>query len=337
MRHGATFAYICLLNYSLAMDASLNFVYSWARQWSRAGVIASLAITIVVQAIWGDISLTFQLALALVALLVGIPHGAIDHLITIPRTSRRKFSLYIAGYILIAIAAGWAIATWNLVGFQLVVLMSALHFGFGDAAYRNEERGYIGKGKFPLWVESTYAIPAGFLPVVLPLTDSRTLETLERIQPTLVNWAGSQVETLRNATLAVGILSIFILTLTRHSSHAIDLALLLALSLIAPPLIAFAVYFGFWHAIRHTARLVPKLDTSMSFIKEGKWQRAIGAAVIPGLYAIAGTFLLAIALIAVDPENFSTSILWSMLVIIWALTVPHMATTSRFDISALKR
>lgn len=319
------------------MNASLNFVYNWARRWSRAGVIASLTITIAAQAIWGDISLNFQLVLALVALLVGIPHGAIDHLITIPRTSRRKFSLYIAGYILIAIAAGWAIATWNLVGFQLVVLMSALHFGFGDAAYRNEENGYIGEKKFPLWVESAYAIPAGFLPVVLPLTDSRTLETLERIQPTLVNWAGSQAENLRNATLAIGIISIFILAFTRHSSHAIDLALLLLLSVITPPLIAFAVYFGFWHAMRHTARLVPKLDSSMSFISEGKWQRAISAAVIPGLYAIAGTFLLAIALVAIDPDKFSSSVLWSTLVIIWALTVPHMATTSRFDFAALKR
>ena len=319
------------------MEASLNFVYQWARRWSRAGVIASLAATVVVQAIWGEISLSFQLTLALVALLVGIPHGAIDHLITIPRTSRLKFALYIAGYVLIAILAGWAIATWNLVGFQLVVLMSALHFGFGDAAYRNEESAYNGKAKFPLWVESTYAFPAGFLPVVLPLTDSRTLETLERIQPTLINWAGSQIDNFRNGTLALGILSIFILTFARHFSHAIDLTLLLLLSVIAPPLIAFAVYFGFWHAIRHTARLVPKLDSAMSLINEGKWQSAIGAAVIPGLYAIAGTFLLAIALIMIDPDKFSSSLLWSTLVIIWALTVPHMATTSRFDFAALKR
>ena len=319
------------------MDATLNFVYNWARRMSRAGLLASLAITIVVQVIWGEISLSFQLALALVALLIGIPHGAIDHLITIPRTSRLKYTLYITGYILLALVAGWAIAIWNLVGFQLVVLMSALHFGFGDAAYRNEESEYLGKKKFKLWVECTYAIPAGFLPVILPLTDSRTLQTLERIQPTLVNWAGSQIDNLRNTTLALGIISIFILALTRHSSHALDLALLFALSLVAPPLIAFAVYFGFWHAIRHTARLVPKLDTSMTFIKVGKWHRAIAAAVIPGLYAIAGTFLLAILLIALDPENFSSSILWSTLVIIWALTVPHMATTSRFDFAALKR
>lgn len=319
------------------MSASLIFVYNWARQFSRNGLIASLALVLFVQIFLGEIPLSLQLLIALVALLVGIPHGAIDHLITIPRSSTIKFTLYIAGYILLAILAGWAIATWNLLGFQIVVLMSALHFGFGDAAYRNEENEYLGKEKFPLWVESAYAIPAGFLPVVLPLTDSRTLDALERIQPTLINWTSGNIDFIRNLTLFIGALSIAILLARKYFSHAIDLLLLAALSIVAPPLIAFAVYFGFWHAIRHTARLVPKLNTAMAFIEMGRWKKAIGAAVIPGLYAIAGTFALAAVLMIFSPEKFSSSLLWSTLVIIWALTVPHMTTTARFDFAAFKR
>ncbi len=53
--------------------------------------MASLAIVLTVQIAFGEIPLSLQLVIALIALLVGIPHGAIDHLITIPRTSRRKF------------------------------------------------------------------------------------------------------------------------------------------------------------------------------------------------------------------------------------------------------
>lgn len=319
------------------MSASLNFVYQWARQFSRSGLIASLAVVVVVQLFFGEIPLSLQLIIALIALLVGIPHGAIDHLITIPRSSTVTFTLYIVGYILLAILAGWAIATWNLLGFQIVVVMSALHFGFGDAAYRNEESQILNQRKFPFWVESTYAIPAGFLPVVLPLTDSRTLDALERIQPNLINWAGGNLDIFRNLTLATGFFSIAILLATKHLSHAIDLLLLAALSIIAPPLIAFAVYFGFWHAIRHTARLVPKLGSAMAFVDAGRWRRAIGAAIIPGLYAIAGTFLIAGALMIFSPEQFSSSLLWSTLVIIWALTVPHMATTARFDLAAFQK
>lgn len=319
------------------MQNSLIFVYKWARQWSRLGLLASLAIVVIAQLVLDDIPLSFQLVIALIALLVGIPHGAIDHLITIPRTSRRKFVAYIVGYILIAILAGWAIATWNLLGFQVVVVMSALHFGFGDAAYRNEETVYLKDDKFPLWVESAYAIPAGFLPVVLPLTDSRTLDALERIQPTLINWAGSNSNAIRSYTLVLGVASILLLIVTRYYSHALDLSLLALLAITAPPLIAFAIYFGFWHAIRHTARLVPKLDSAMKFIDQENPKRAIAAAVIPGLYAIAGTFVLAFGLMIASPDKFSSSMLWSTLVIIWALTVPHMATTARFDLAAFKK
>jgi Brp/Blh family beta-carotene 15,15'-monooxygenase len=318
------------------MQNSLIFIYQWARQWSRYGLLGSLAIVIAAQLVLGDIPLSLQLVIALVALLVGIPHGAIDHLITIPRTSQRKFVAYIIGYILLAILAGWAIATWNLLGFQIVVVMSALHFGFGDAAYRNEEREYLREDKYPFWVESAYAIPAGFLPVVLPLTDSRTLDALERIQPTLINWAGSNSNAIRSYTMVLGVACILLLIVTRHYSHALDLSLLALLAIIAPPLVAFAIYFGFWHAIRHTARLVPKLNTAMKYVADENPQRAIAAAVIPGLYAIAGTFVLAVALMVASPDKFSSSILWSTLVIIWALTVPHMATTARFDLKALK-
>ena len=201
------------------MQNSLIFIYKWARQFSRIGLLASLAIVIAVQAFVGDIPISLQLAIALIALLVGIPHGAIDHLITIPRTSKKKFTAYIVGYILVAILAGWAIATWNLLGFQIVVVMSALHFGFGDAAYRNEETVYLKEDKFPMWVESTYAIPAGFLPVVLPLTDSRTLDALERIQPTLINWAGSNSNAIRSYTMVLGVACILLLIVTRYYSQ----------------------------------------------------------------------------------------------------------------------
>jgi Brp/Blh family beta-carotene 15,15'-monooxygenase len=319
------------------MNASLIFIYQWARRWSRGGLIASLALTILALTIFKDIPLSLQLVIALTALAVGIPHGAIDHLITIPRTSQLKFALYITIYILMAIAAGWAIATWNVLGFQLVILMSALHFGFGDAAYRNEENVILGKAKFSFTQEAIYALPAGLLPVVLPLTDSRTLDALERIQPSLVNWGGENVEVIRNATLALGALSLVAILIVRLYSHALDLVLLALLAIIAPPLIAFAVYFGFWHAIRHTARLVPKLDAANEFANAGRWKRAIGAAVIPGLYAIAGTLFIAAGLMIFSPDKFSSGLLWSTLVIIWALTVPHMVTTARFDLAALKQ
>ena len=116
---------------------------------------------------------------------------------------------------------------------------------------------------------------------------------------------------------------------------ASDLLLLFGLSLLAPPLIAFAAYFGFWHALRHTARLVPKLPSAHEAALQGNPLKSIKKAVMPGLYAVAGTLIIAAIAMVQFPNQFSSSLLWSTLVIVWALTVPHMMTTARFDLQAL--
>jgi Brp/Blh family beta-carotene 15,15'-monooxygenase len=318
------------------MSQTLFRIYQGAGQFSR--VMAALAILLFagLQFTNFEITMKAQVALAVIALAIGIPHGAIDHLITIPRDSRSRFIAFIAIYILIAIIAALAIAQWNLVGFQLVVLMSALHFGFGDSAYANESQAAAEKNGYSNLALASYAIPAGFLPVVLPLTDKRTFDVLQELNPALINWAGSFTDLLRNSTLAIAVYSILLLIVTRNYSLAIDLALLLALSFLAPPLVAFAVYFGLWHAIRHTARLVPKLPSAMQKVSTGKPLAVFFTAVIPGLYAILGIFILGIFFVARGTTEVSRDFLWVILVIIWALTVPHMATTAKFDLRAFK-
>jgi Brp/Blh family beta-carotene 15,15'-monooxygenase len=311
-------------------------VYQWAKRWSRIGVLVTIVILIGLRLSLSEINLSTQLAIALVGLLAGIPHGAIDHLISIPAHPRSRFTAYIVGYIALAVLAGWAIATWNVIGFQVVVAMSALHFGYGDAAYINESHDVADQRRNSFALESLYAIPAGFLPVILPLTDHRTLSALNRINPALDHWAGSHGSLIRTSTLVIGTIAAAIFLIIRKYSLAIDLGLLATLSLVAPPLIAFATYFGFWHAIRHTARLVPKLPKAIALASAGEWKPSIRAAVIPGLYAIGGTLVIAAILMLRSPGKFSSSLLWSTLVIIWALTVPHMATTARFDLRALR-
>ena len=236
------------------MSQTLFRIYQGAGRFSRVAAAIAGLLFAALQVVNIEISIGAQVVLAVIALAIGIPHGAIDHLITIPRDSTGRFIAFIAIYTLIAVVAALAIAQWNLVGFQLVVLMSALHFGFGDSAYANETQAAAEKSGYSSFVLASYAIPAGFLPVVLPLTDKRTFDVLQELNPTLINWAGTFTELLRNSTLVVAGFSILVLFTTRNNSLAVDLILLLALSFFAPPLVAFAVYFGFWHAIRHTAR-----------------------------------------------------------------------------------
>ena len=318
------------------MSQTLFRIYQGAGRFSRVAAAIAVLLFAGLQIANIEISIGAQVAVAVIALAIGIPHGAIDHLITIPRDSTQKFVAFIVVYTLIAIIAALAIAQWNLIGFQLVVLMSALHFGFGDSAYANESQAAAEKNGYSSFVLNSYAIPAGFLPVVLPLTDKRTLDVLQELNPTLINWAGTFTQVLRNSTLVIAAFSILLLVLTRNYSLALDLVLLLALSFFAPPLVAFAVYFGLWHAIRHTARLVPKLPSAMQKVAGGNPLASFFAAVIPGLYAIVGIFLLGIFLVARGTTELSSDFLWVILVMIWALTVPHMATTAKFDLRAFK-
>ena len=319
------------------MKDALPEIYSWIERFSRGAILATIVIFGLLRLVGIELNLSAQVTIALVGLLIGIPHGAIDHLISIPSSSRIRFYIYIAAYVAIALIAGWMIATWNLHGFQVVIIMSSLHFGYGDASFRNEWKSASQARKFPWFTESIYAIPAGFLPVLLPLTDPRSGDALHRIHPTLQGWVGSHSDLLRNVTLAIAIAALLVLLLTKSFDFAIDLVLLGALALTAPPLVAFATYFGFWHAARHTARLVPKLASARALALSGNGFLALKGAITPGLYAVAGTAVIGVGLMLFDRHHFSSGLLWSTLVIVWALTVPHMLSTARFDLRAIKR
>ena len=318
------------------MDIGLSRVYELASRSSRIAVIGAIITFGIFDLISFELPLSGQIVIAVIALLIGIPHGAIDHLITIPRESRVRFITFIIFYILLAVAAGFAIATWNQIGFQLILIISALHFGFGDGAFKSEWNDSRGITKDGFLKVCAYALPAGFLPVILPLTDSRALSALNRINPEIANWSGSINQTLRNITLALALIGLLLLLLTKNFQASIDLLLLLILSLLAPPLIAFAVYFGCWHAVRHTARLVPKLPKALLRARSTETFKAFISAVIPGLYAVLGTIALALGLMVFRPEYFDTGLLWTILVIIWALTIPHMLTTAKFDLQLFK-
>ena len=140
--------------------------------------------------------LGWQVALAIIALALGIPHGAIDHLISLPTHSWKRLLLFISGYVALAVASGFVIFRWNVFGFQLVVLMSFLHFGFGDASFLAELRQNLGKKARSPSHHFLYALTSGAVPVLLPLTSEQTSTALKEIQPEIINWAGSSGTTI---------------------------------------------------------------------------------------------------------------------------------------------
>jgi Brp/Blh family beta-carotene 15,15'-monooxygenase len=271
--------------------------------------------------------------IAVIALAVGIPHGALDHLVTLPKSSTIKMASFIAVYIAVAIIAVIALLTWNVAGFIFVVAMSAVHFGIGDAAFISEmDRRSFDSKKFPRF---SYAAAGGALPVVIPLVSDKSSAALERVNSSLINWHQGFNDELLLLTLGIFFFALLRLLQKRRISDAIDLSLLYLLALTAPPLVAFAVYFGCWHAMRHTARLTLVLPRSQKAFEDGRSSQAFLSAIWPGLPALVGTFVVAGIVIAFRGGSVSDQFLWITLVIVWALTVPHMAVTARLDRKAL--
>ena len=130
--------------------------------------------------------------------------------------------------------------------------------------------------------------------------------------------------------------SLIVLAIRKRFEEVIDLSLLAALSFFAPPLVAFSVYFGCWHAMRHTARLTSLLPGSQKAFEQGNELAAFRSAVIPGLPALLGTLIFVVALAAFSDQGISSSLLWLALVTVWSLTVPHMIVTAKLDRAAFK-
>ena len=308
-------------------------LFQKVRKYSRLAVGVAIAASLIFSQVIESSDNTWQVVIAVIALAVGIPHGALDHLVTLPKSSPVKMAGFITIYVAVAVIAVILLLTWNVVGFIFVVAMSAVHFGIGDAAFISEiDRRSSYTTRFPRF---SYAASGGSLPVVIPLVSEKSSAALERVNPVLVNWHQGFNDELLLLTLVIFAIALLRLLQKRRISDGIDLSLLYLLALTAPPLVAFAVYFGCWHAMRHTARLTLVLPRSQKAFAEGRSTDAFLSAIWPGLPALIGTFVVAGIVIAFRGGSVSDQFLWITLVIVWALTVPHMAVTARLDRKAL--
>jgi len=307
-------------------------LFKQIRLFSSIAAAVGILLSLIFSELLETSSMSWQVVVAVVALAIGIPHGALDHLVTLPKAQPKKMAIFIAIYVAVAIIAVVAILKFNVIGFIFVLFMSAVHFGIGDAAFISEiDKRSTSGTKLNRWF---YIPAAGFTPVFIPLVNSASTEALASVNPALIDWHQGWDSQILVAVTAFTVVAIVVMILGKRLREALDLTLLLALALIAPPLIAFAIYFGCWHAMRHTARLTLSLPKSIESLNQGLGRQAFLSAVIPGLPALVGTFVVA-AVLAVSGQKFSDEFFWMALVVVWALTVPHMAVTAKLDRAAL--
>ena len=321
-----------LVTRGLDMKSGEVKLFEGIRNFSSVAILAGIILSLIFSQVLGESSMQWQVVIAIAALAIGIPHGALDHLVTLPKSRPLVMAGFIAVYVLIAIVAVIAILEFNVVGFIFVLVMSAVHFGIGDAAFVSElDRRQPVAVRLP---RAIYAISAGSIPVLIPLVNSASTDALAQVNPSLIDWHQGYDQEILTVVITIACISIARLIVRKRIREAVDIGLLLALALLAPPLIAFAIYFGCWHAMRHTARLTLSLESSQRAYESGNIRSAFLKAVIPGIPALVGTFFIA-AILAIRGQEFNDDFFWMALVVVWALTVPHMAVTAKLDRNAL--
>jgi len=280
---------------------------------------------------------------ALVIAFLGIPHGAVDHLVGTPPASSRSASesqpfgptrqwRFHMGYVaaMLAYGAVWFLApTFALVGF---LVLSVHHFGQSDLAYLR-----IGGRR-----QVALQLSRGLLLVALPLVAhvesvGPTIERLGGVDPR--SWAWLDDHTLAWCVALVAqhvVMGMVVAHRVRGRStrmrEIVTVAALTTLFLMTDPLIGFAVYFGLWHSLNHLHVLAEILgrrseSAPMDPIRLARLAAPRSLVSIAALTAFVG------GAYAVDRSEL---IVPATVVFVSMLTLPHMVVVEKLWRSELQ-
>jgi beta-carotene 15,15'-dioxygenase len=263
-------------------------------------------------------------------LLAGLPHGAADHLVPRwwlgPRAPR--LAAVLVGYAALAGVSYLAFRAWPAAAVVLFVVVSAWHFGSGETRFADLRAGRAlprSRWRGSAHVVVVLALPAllhpdGLLPL-LRVVVAAPLDLGDGVRAGLTAFA------VLGVVLALLVVALDLVGGRR--AEAVDLLLLLALVVATDPLVAFGVYFGGWHSLRHLARTVVDDPANADALQQGH----LGPAVARFAREAAGPTVLALAAVAAlwavadGWEAFASG----YLALLAGLTVPHMALVAWAD------
>ena len=263
-------------------------------------------------------------ALVGLGLLAGVPHGAVDHHV-VARATGLPVPVATAAYAAAALAAVAVLLVTGVPGIVAVVAVSVVHFGLGEL------EAWSGRGRASPAVAAGVAL-AGTAALLLPLArgGEQVRAVAAALDPALPALLAADAVRLGmvGLWLAGAVVALAHAARTGDRGLALDVVLLGLLGALAPPLVAFALWFGGWHAVRHTGRLLTETPGAAGV---GGFLRA---AALPSLAAVAFLGVLALAR-AVSTDPAATTALG--LALLLAVTVPHVLVVGWLDLRAHRR
>lgn len=288
--------------------------------------------------------------LLLGTVVLGLPHGALDHLLP----ARLNLSwglkpLAVGGYLAVYVAlAGAFFALWLLApraAFSCFLLLTVAHWGHGDLRFTELFWGRLDPTPWGTW---TTALVRGALPIAVPvLAFPATAESLYHyaavglgVMPTTVELASPWLRGPLLGLLAVALIA-YVLSAVRAAPSRVvvamdlfELGLLISLFTVVPAYFAVGVYFIFWHSFRHLARLLIVDPEDARSVARGNWGRPLRRLTLDALpitavalVTLGGLYLFGAARV-VTLEGFIAL----YLVLISALTLPHAVVVALMDV-----
>ncbi len=288
------------------------------------------------------VAASLALPIAVVGGLLGLPHGAVDHLlprwleIGRPRpgstpSSRSRLlreSGFVVFYMVSAASASAALILAPTPTLTAFLVLSAAHFGWGEVvtgAERGDRAVHVGPDSLLV------ALAFGLVTVGLLVwghPDS-TDPYLRAMSPVVADAVGASRGAGVALTLSSVVVALVVLSVQRRTLDAVELALLTAVFVVCPPLAAFGVYFGLWHAVRYSGRLLDlvRADHARGERPDPGWGPACSrlARLSGWPTAAALTGIVAIWVLR------DVASLQAVVSVLLAVTFPHAAVVARLD------
>lgn len=252
---------------------------------------------------------------------VGIPHGAIDHIMAAElfglNQTLKDHLLFYTSYLLIMLLVA---ALWYFVpiaGMALFLIISIYHFGQADM-----EDFMVRRSGNWIWHTGRGILIIGLIIFVEPeITYPIMAQAMQIDLLQFESWMPNPVITSGLIIIGYILLSLFGYFQNRFHSvtdFAYDSLLLTGLLIITGPLVGFAIYFALWHSAGHIREMREFFESNKKSLSLYEFYKKATP------FTLVSIFGLALLIAINNAFELQEQFLSLMFILISVLTLPHM-------------
>lgn len=261
--------------------------------------------------------------------ILGIPHGAIDHIIAAKvyglNSSLKDTILFYGLYLLVMLIVGVLWIFFPLGGLLFFLLISIYHFGQADGV--SLLKGYS-RTEMTLFSWSRGIMIIGLILFAHPYISFPIITAAIRAEPEWLNTLYQQHQMLTVAALVPYLWMSFRMMLKNRinlpkSAFASESLVIVLLFLLVHPLVSFAIYFALWHSAGHISEMRAYFKQQGETLSVLRFYKLATPFTIISLLGLVMLFYLHQAF------SLGEQMISLLFILISVLTLPHMIVVDK--------